>query len=265
MDVQLQRELHEAIENWRRVWKRGDIEEILQLYSPDVRVMRSGIGLIHGREQLKPTLQQFGGMGLNDIRFVSDEIGGVGGNSVGEGSLAFQRYHEDLLREDGSEISTIWGMMLWKKKSGAWLIEAYANCAVPGTQANTANIRVSIQKAFDKLSETWASQNAQEVTDCFSEDCVFMPPGENIRGKPAIEKWLRSAYSKKWMKFNAIIESVIPMADIYITSQLVYVRYTSLNVKDSHDKVVKKGSGTAIMKRVDNGWIITEALWNLTD
>ena len=62
-NVSLQAELDEAIENWRRVWKSGDIERVLQLYSEDVRVMRGGRNIVVGREQLRPTLLEFQDIG----------------------------------------------------------------------------------------------------------------------------------------------------------------------------------------------------------
>lgn len=61
--MDLQAELDEAIETWREVWKSGDMDRVLQLYTEDVRVMRSGRNIVVGREQLKPTLQEFQDIG----------------------------------------------------------------------------------------------------------------------------------------------------------------------------------------------------------
>lgn len=42
------------------------------------------------------------------IRRTRDEIGGLGGGDINaEGALAYQRYHEAMIRKDGSEISMI--------------------------------------------------------------------------------------------------------------------------------------------------------------
>ncbi len=62
-NVELQAELDQAIEKWREVWKSGDMDRVVQLYAEDVRVMRSGRNIVVGREQLRPTLQQFQDMG----------------------------------------------------------------------------------------------------------------------------------------------------------------------------------------------------------
>ena len=62
-EERLQRELLKAIEKWRETWKNGSIDEVLELYTKNVRVMRSGKGLTVGHPALKSTLQQFEGMG----------------------------------------------------------------------------------------------------------------------------------------------------------------------------------------------------------
>ena len=61
--MDLQEELDRAIERWREVWKTGDVDRVLQLYTEDVRVMRSGRNIVVGREQLRPTLLEFQDMG----------------------------------------------------------------------------------------------------------------------------------------------------------------------------------------------------------
>ena len=61
--MDLQEELDRAIERWREVWKTGDVDRVLQLYTEDVRVMRSGRNIVMGREQLRPTLLEFQDMG----------------------------------------------------------------------------------------------------------------------------------------------------------------------------------------------------------
>ncbi len=63
-DLQLQSELDQAIEKWREVWKSGDLDRVVQLYTEDVRVMRSGRNIVVGHEQLRPTLQEFQHMGM---------------------------------------------------------------------------------------------------------------------------------------------------------------------------------------------------------
>ena len=141
--------------------------------------MRSGKGLIVGRPALKSTLQQFEGMELCDINFVSDEIcsmpsSGTNSHAGAETiSMAWQRYHEVLVRQDGSEISTIYGMMIWKKVSGVWLINAYANCDVPPEQQSTQKLHESFQHAFDQFGESWASHNATKCLEYFNDDCLL--------------------------------------------------------------------------------------------
>lgn len=262
----LQRELDVAIEKWRETWKSGSIDDVMKLYTENVRVMRSGKGLIMGRSSLKSTLEQFGKMGLRDIDFVSDEICAM--PSFGEGpscSMAWQRYHEVLVRQDGSEISTIYGMMMWKKVSGEWLIDAYANCAVPPEQQNTQKLRESIQRAFDQFSETWANRDTEKLADFFSDDCLFIvPSSEKLKGKVAISQWLDKAFAKGWCAFTVTIESVLPVADIYIVSQIVHVTYPDMCVMDRDRQVVAQGGGNALMRSNGENWEICEAIWNLT-
>lgn len=266
----IQRELHEAIEKWRETWKKGNIDEVMELYTENVRVMRSGKGLIVGRAALKSTLEQFEGMGLCDIDFVSDEIcampsSGTNSDSGAEVSMAWQRYHEVLVRQDGSEISTIYGMMIWKKVSGVWLINAYANCDVPPEQQNTLKLRESIQHTFDQFGESWASLNAAKCLEFFSSDCLFIAPGsEQLKGKAAISQWLEKAFERSsWCTVSLIVKNVLPMANIYIVSQIVHVTYPDMCIKDRDGKMIMKGGGNALVKWSGDRWEILEAIWNL--
>ena len=262
-EEQLKQELHEAIEKWRETWKNGNIDEVMKLYTDNVRVMRSGKGHIVGREALKSTLQQFGGMGLRDIDFVSDELCGIP-SSAGEekSTMAWQRYHEVLVREDSSEISTIYGMMIWKKVSGVWLIDAYANCMVPPEQQNTQKLRESIQHAFDQLGEAWTTQDINKALDFYSDDCLFMAPdSEPLKGKAAIAQWLEKAFAKNWSMLVINIEKVLLVADIYIVSQIVHVTYPDMCIKDREGTVVMRGGGNALVKSNGNSWEICEAIW----
>ena len=271
----IERELHEAIEKWRETWKKGSIDEVLELYTENVRVMRSGKGLIVGRPALKCTLEQFEGMGLRDIDFVSDEICAmpsiIGTNSdSGSGmismDMAWQRYHEVLVREDGSEISTIYGMMIWKKVSGVWLIDAYANCDVPPEQQNTQKLRESIQHTFDQFCAAWVSLDATKCLDFFSNDCLFVAPGsaERLKGKVAISQWLEKIFKKgDWRTVSLVIENVLPMANIYIVSQIVHVTCPDVCIKDGDGKVIMRGGGNALVKWNSDRWEILEAIWNL--
>lgn len=272
-EERLQRELLEAIEKWRETWKNGSIDEVLELYTENVRVMRSGKGLIVGRHALKSTLQQFEGMGLRDINFVSDEIcsmptSGTTSDSAGADmniSMAWQRYHEVLVRQDGSEISTIYGMMIWKNMSGVWLIDAYANCDVPPEQQNTQKLRESIQHAFDQFGESWASHNVAKCLDYFNDDCLFIAPSsERLKGKMAISQWLEKAFERSdWHTVSLVIENVLPMANIYIVSQIVHVTYPDMYIKNGDGKTVMRGGGNALVKWSSDRWQILEVIWNL--
>lgn len=263
MEDILEGELHQAIEKWRETWKEGSIDDVLQLYTENVRVMRGGLGLIVGREQLKRTLQHFqGSMGLADIQFFSDEVSSI--SSGGNQTLAYQRYHEVLVRQDGSEISTIYGLMIWKKVSAKWLIDMYANCPVPPEDTDTSKLRMSIQQGFDQLGLAWASHNIEEAMKCYSNECLFMAPGECLRGKEAIRKWLEKAFAKDWGLLSVNVETVLPVAENYIVSQLVHVVYPSFTIQDCSGKVVMNGSGNAIVRMSDSSWEICEILWNMT-
>ena len=265
---QLQQELHEAIEKWRETWKTCSLEEVLQLYSEDVRVMRSGVGLIRGRAELKATLQRFSVMGLADIDFYSDEIGGFGGGDInGDGALAYQRYHEVAVREDGSEISTIHGFMIWKRVAGMWMIEMYANCQVTPDATNTTKLRESIQQAFNQFGQTWTSRDVDEAMKYFSSDCsltVGSPPNV-FKGKEAISGWLKQMSANGCSLVNLMVDRVIPIAEVYIVSQLVYVSCPTITILDKEGRVVMTGCGNAIVRRVGESWEICEALWNITD
>ena len=260
----LNQELHEAIQRWRDTWKNKGVDEALKLYTENVRVMRSGQGLIVGREALKATMQRFWDLGWYDIDFISDEIAGIP-SSMGEDefTLAWQRYHEALVREDNSEISTIWGMMIWKKVSGVWLIDAYANCAVPPEQQSTQNLCKSVQCAFNQLAEAWAAHDVQKALQFYSDDCLFMVPGsECLRGKAAVTLWLEKVFAKDWSVLEISVESALPVAENYIESKLVHVTYPSLCIRDGTGKVILRGGGNAIVRSNGLSWEIREAVWN---
>ena len=262
----LQQELDEAMLKWRDTWKNGSIEELLELYSEDVRVMRSGVGLIKGREQLKGTMQNLSTMGFVDLDFYSDEIGGFGGGDIqAEGALAYQRYHEALVRKDGSEISMVHGFMIWKRVSGRWLIDMYANCSVTADAANTRKLHDSIQRTFDQFSQSWNTQSVKKSIGYFSDDCILTvgSPPNVYQERDGINVWLKEEFDEGACHINLLIDRVIPVAEIYVFSQLVYVNCPSITVIGANGKVLKTGCGNAIVKRVGETWQISEALWNI--
>ena len=265
--AKLQQELDEAIETWRNTWKNGSIEELLLLYSEDVRVMRGGVGLIQGREQLKATMQHLSVLGMVDIDFYSDEIGGLGGGDIqAEGALAYQRYHEAIVTSDGSELYMIHGFMLWKRVSGRWLIEMYANCAVTVDATNTSKLRTSIQKSLNQFGRAWATHDANKVTQYFTEDCILTvgAPPVVLKGTSAITDWLAQMFGEGSGVVNVMIDRIIPVSESYVFSQLVYANCPSVSILDEDGKLMKVGCGNAIVKKVGEIWQICEALWNIS-
>lgn len=180
----------------------------------------------------------------------------------GEASQVYQRYHEVVVREDGSEIATIYGLMIWKKVGGSWLIDVFANCPVPTQPTGTTRLKELIQRAFNQLGEAWASHDVEEALKYYSEDCLFMPPGEQLRGKVAIRKHLERWFASGYRRLTVNVETVLPIYKVYIISNLVHVTYPLFTISDSEGKVVVSGSGNAIVRRVGKGWEITEAVWN---
>lgn len=263
----LQVELDQAILKWRDTWKKGSIEELLKLYSEDVRVMRSGVGLIRGREALRSTMESLNTIGFIDIDFHSDEIGGFGGGDMqADGALAYQRYHEALVREDGSEISMVHGFMIWKRVGSRWLIDMYANCSVTPDVSNTCKLRDSIQRTFNHFSQSWKSQDIVKAVEYFTEDCIFTvnsPPKVYKGRESGISAWLKEEFNEGACHINIMIDRVIPMAEVYVFSQLVYVNCLSISVLSGDGQALKTGCGNAIVKRVGESWQIAEALWNI--
>ncbi len=188
------------------------------------------------------------------------EVGGI--TTDRECSQVYQRYHEVVVREDGSEIATIYGLMIWKKVKGSWLIDVYANCPVPATPTNTHQLLVSIQSTFDQLGHALESHDIEKALPFYSDDCLLMPPGEKLKGKISIKEYLERSFAKGYGKLMVTVESVLPVFEVYIVSHVVYVRYSSLTIVDSEGKVLVSGCGNAIVKKVGTGWLITEAIWN---
>ncbi len=72
-------------------------------------------------------------------------------------------------------------------------------------------------------------------------------------------------FNKNECHINVIIYRVIPMAEIYVFSQLVYVNFASINVLSGDGKILLTGCGNAVVKKEGAGdvWQIQEALWNI--
>ena len=174
----------------------------------------------------------------------------------------YQRYHEALVREDGSEIGMIYGMMIWKKVNGSWLIDVYANCPVPAEPTNTIQLKESIQRTYNQLGQAWASHSVEEALKYYSDDCLLMPPGERLKGKVAIRKYLEKSFASGCRLLTVGVESVRPMFEVYVVSHLVHVTYPFFTISDGDGKVIASGSGNAVVSRVGNNWEITEAVWN---
>ncbi len=262
----LQAELDAAILNWRETWKRGNLDEVMQLYTENVRVMRSGVGLIQGREKLRSTMESLDNMGFVDIDFHSDEIGGLGSGDIkAEGALAYQRYHEGLVRKDGTEISMIYGFMLWKRVSEKWLIEMYANCAVTPDASNTAKLRESIQKTLDNFGRSLSTKDTAKVVEYFSSDGQLTTgsPPKPYKGHEEIIEWVSKIYSERGCQMSLLTSTVTPLVEVYIFSQLVYVSCSNISVLDEDGQILLRGAGSMLMKRVGEAWLIQEAHWNI--
>ena len=174
----------------------------------------------------------------------------------------YQRYHEVVIREDGSEIATIYGLMIWKKVEGSWLIDMYANCPVPSQPTNTTQLKESIQATLNHLGDKWASQDIEGAMKFYDNDCLFMPPGETLKGKAAIRKHLEKLFANGYRRLTVNVESVSPMFEVYIVSHLVHVTYPRFSIANSEGKIIVSGSGNAILRRAGEEWKITQAIWN---
>ena len=229
--------------------------------------MRSGVGLIRGREELRGTLQAVGSRGFEDLDFHSDEIGVFGGGHIqAEGALAYQRYHEGLVRKDGSEISMIHGFMIWKRVNGKWLIEMYANCSVTPDASNTVKLRDSIQSIFNQFGQSWTSQNVSQTAKYFSNECIITvgSPPKVYRGRESgIDIWLKEMFNEGACQINLLIDRVIPFAEVYVFSQSVYVSCPSITVLGGDGQVIRTGCGNAIVRRDGETLQIAEAFWNI--
>ena len=183
--------------------------------------------------------------------------------------MAYQRYHEPLVREDGSEIATVYGLMIWKNVGGSWLIDVYANCPVPSVPTNTVQLKASIQHSFDLLGEAMASHDIEEALKYFTDDCHFMPPGEQFKGKAAVQQYLDRSFKQGHERLEIDVESVVPMFEVYVISHLVHVTYPSFRVLGRGGEVVLSGCGNAVIRRSTSSssssssrWEITQAVWN---
>ncbi len=262
----LQAELDAAMLNWRETWKKGNIDEVMQLYTKNVRVMRSGVGLIQGREKLRGTMQSLDKMGFVDLDFYSDEVGGLGGGDVqAEGALAYQRYHEALERKDGTQISMVYGFMLWKRVSGKWLIDMYANCAVTPDANNTTKLGESIQQTFDNFGRSFSSKDTAKIAEYFSTDAQLSTgsPHKLYIGRKQIRDWVTKILGDGGCQMSIFVSSVTPLVEIYLFSQLVYVSSSNISVIGENGQILLCGAGSTIMRRVGDAWHIHEAHWNI--
>ena len=99
------------------------------------------------------------------------------------------------------------------------------------------------------------------LREYYSEDCLFMPSGKQLKGKKAIRNYLESSFAKGWGQLTIDVTSVLPVFDVYITFHLVHVTFPSFTIMDKKGKVIV--TGNVLVGLIGESWEITESLWSV--
>jgi uncharacterized protein (TIGR02246 family) len=107
-------EIEAVTQQYREAWQRGDLDRVMQFWTPDAKVIGPG-GVASGTAVIRASLEQSQRMGIHDLRHEDREIHG-GGDTVVEitRSVAFD--------SSGKPMLTVRYMTLWRKSGGQWRI-----------------------------------------------------------------------------------------------------------------------------------------------
>jgi uncharacterized protein (TIGR02246 family) len=107
-------EIAAVSEQWRLAWQRGDLDRVMQFWTPDAKVIGPGSVAV-GTAAIRASLEQSLGMGIHDLRHEDREVFG-GGDTVVEVTRSV------LLDHSGKPVFALRYMNLWQKSGGQWRI-----------------------------------------------------------------------------------------------------------------------------------------------
>ena len=139
--------IQSSIAQLRAALRKGDVEGILQTYTPDSQLVMPGQVLM-GRDAIRPTFEFLLGMGIRDIRCENQEFFNGAGTTVETGRTV-------LLDAAGIQLASNRYMTLWKKEGGQWRIHrdvvAPEAATTQAAQKPAATFHVKHSEAFSAL------------------------------------------------------------------------------------------------------------------
>jgi uncharacterized protein (TIGR02246 family) len=107
-------EIEAVSERYRQAWQRGDLDGVMQFWTPDAKSIGPG-GSAIGTDAIRASLERSMALGIHDLRHESREVYG-GADTVVEvtRSVVYDRAGKALL--------TLRYMTLWRKADGRWRI-----------------------------------------------------------------------------------------------------------------------------------------------
>ena len=115
-------EIESVAEQYRQAWQRGDLDRVMQFWSPDAMAIGSSSVAV-GAAAIRAALQQSLQMGIHDLRHEDREVYG-GGDTVVEVTRSV------LYDRAGKPMLTMRYMTLWRKSGGQWRIHRDFNVPI---------------------------------------------------------------------------------------------------------------------------------------
>ena len=106
-------EIEAANVNFEEAFNTGDIPALVALYTEDSTIIPRDMETVTGTEAQTLLWTGLKDSGIAGVELVTDEV-------TGEGNMAAERGHINLLDADGNEIATARYVVVWKKVNGVW-------------------------------------------------------------------------------------------------------------------------------------------------
>jgi uncharacterized protein (TIGR02246 family) len=107
-------EIEAVSERYRQAWQRGDLDGVMQFWTPDAKSIGPG-GAAIGTDAIRASLERSMSMGIHDLRHESREVYG-GADTVVEVTRSV------VYDQAGKALVTLRYMTLWRKADGRWRI-----------------------------------------------------------------------------------------------------------------------------------------------
>jgi uncharacterized protein (TIGR02246 family) len=107
-------EIEGVTEQYRQAWQRGDIDRVMQFWTPEAKVIGPGF-MAAGTAAIRASLERSVSMGIYDLRHEDREV-------YGSGDTVVEITRSMLYDHSGKAVVAIRYMTLWQKSEGQWRI-----------------------------------------------------------------------------------------------------------------------------------------------